>query len=97
MFTPPPLKLNSAAVVPLNIFSHFFSKMYFLYISPMWRKKLGCETSFHPPKIGCYFWGGSCCAWIEVLMPRLRCSCRDCGAQAKIEVLNFGMRAAILA
>ena len=29
---------------------------------------------------------GSCCAWIAVLMPSLRCSCRDCGAQAKIEV-----------
>ena len=50
---------------------------------------------------------GSCCAWIEVLMPSLRCSCRDCGAQAKIEVtwapqsqhehLNLGMSTAILA
>ena len=50
---------------------------------------------------------GSCCAWIEVLMPSLRCSCRDCSAQAKIEVtwapqsqhehLNLGMSTSILA
>ena len=81
--------------------------MYFSYISPSWRKKFGCEISFYPHEIGCYFWGGSCCAWIEVLLLSLRCSCRNCGAQAKIEVtsapqsqhehLNLGMSTAILA
>ena len=97
----------ATAAVTLNILPNFFSKMYFLYTSPSWRKKLGFEISFYTPEIGCYFWGGSCCAWIEVLMPSLRCSCRDCGAQAKIEVtwapqsqhehLNLGMSTAILA
>ena len=67
-------------------FPAIFFKMYFLYMSPSWRKKLCLKFYFIPPKIGCYFWGGSCCAGIEVLTPRLRCSCRDCCAHAEIEV-----------
>ena len=49
----------ATAAATLNIFSQFFfSKMYFLYTSLSWRKKLGFEISFYPPEKGCNLWGG---------------------------------------
>ena len=48
---------------------HLFGKVYFLYISSTRRKKLGFKILSRPPEIGCYLWGDSCCAGIEVLMP----------------------------
>ena len=46
---------------------------------PQTRYKAQLEKNNSSPKfyfeIGCYFWVDSCCAGIEVLMPRLRCTC----------------------
>ena len=66
---------------------HIFCKMYFSYIKPNQRKKIGFKMLFHPPEISY-----SPYATIEVLMPRLRCSYQDWGAHAKITVLMPRLR-----